>query len=84
MPPCSRTSGAPAPAAAAGDDLTKLSGVGPVLEKRLHELGVTSFAQIAAWTPEDMEKMDEALNIKGRVERDDWVGQAKALLADKG
>jgi large subunit ribosomal protein L21 len=75
-----------ATAAAEGkaDDLKKLSGVGPVLEKKLHGLGVTSFAEIAAWTPEDVAKMDEAINMKGRIERDDWVAQAKTLIADQG
>ena len=74
---------APAPAHG-GDDLKKLSGVGPVLEKKLHALGVTSFAQIAAWTTEDIARVDESLNFKGRIERDDWVSQAKALMAEQG
>ncbi|WP_411818980.1 50S ribosomal protein L21 [Hyphococcus formosus] len=66
-------------AAAGGDDLKKLSGVGPVLETKLHDAGVTSFAQIAAWGPEDIEKFDELLNFKGRIEREGWVEQAKEL-----
>lgn len=63
----------------AADDLKKLSGVGPVLEKKLNEAGVTSFAQIAAWKKKDIEEMDEKLDFKGRIEREDWVAQAKEL-----
>ena len=66
-------------AAAGGDDLKQLSGVGPVLETKLHEAGVTTFAQIAAWGPEDITKYDELLTFKGRIEREGWVEQAKEL-----
>jgi len=75
-----------APALEAGaptDDLKKLSGVGPALEKKLHALGVTSFDQIAAWTAEDIARIDEALSFKGRIEREDWVAQAKAQIAER-
>ncbi|AVL51707.1 50S ribosomal protein L21 [Roseobacter denitrificans] len=67
-----------APAAGA-DDLKKLSGVGPALEKKLIEGGVTSFAQIAAWTEADVAAMDEKLSFKGRIEREGWIEQAKEL-----
>ena len=70
---------APASAPAGGDDLKKLSGVGPVLEEKLHAAGVTSFAQIAAWGPKDIEEFDEKLSFKGRIEREGWVEQAKKL-----
>jgi small subunit ribosomal protein S2 len=63
------------------DDLKKITGVGPVLEGKLNELGVTRFDQIAAFTAEDLAKIDDLLNFKGRAERDDWVGQAKELAA---
>jgi large subunit ribosomal protein L21 len=73
---------AAAPAAAAGaDDLKQLSGVGPALEKKLHEAGVTTFAQIAAWGADDIAAMDEKLSFKGRIEREGWVEQAKKLAA---
>lgn len=68
-------------AAAAGDDLKKLDGVGPALEKKLIEGGVTSLAQIAGWSADDVAAFDEKLNLKGRIERDGWVAQAKALIA---
>ncbi|MDF1873445.1 50S ribosomal protein L21 [Vannielia sp.] len=64
---------------AAGDDLKQLSGVGPALEKKLHEAGVTTFAQIAAWGADDIAEMDEKLSFKGRIEREGWVDQAKKL-----
>ena len=69
-----------APKAAAGaDDLKELSGVGPALEKKLHENGVTSFAQIAAWNEADVEAFGEKLSFKGRIEREGWIEQAKNL-----
>ncbi|MEM6342151.1 MAG: helix-hairpin-helix domain-containing protein, partial [Pseudomonadota bacterium] len=55
------------------------SGVGPALEKKLLEAGVTTFAQIAAWTEEDVAAMDEKLSFKGRIEREGWIDQAKEL-----
>ncbi|MGZ2257987.1 50S ribosomal protein L21 [Roseobacter sp. A03A-229] len=63
----------------AADDLKKLSGVGPALEKKLLEAGVTTFAQIAAWTDADVAAMDEKLSFKGRIEREGWIEQAKEL-----
>lgn len=70
-----------AKSSSAADDLKKLSGVGPVLEKKLNEAGVTTFAQIAAWGADDIAKMDEQLSFKGRIEREGWVEQAKKLAA---
>ncbi|MEM6586806.1 MAG: 50S ribosomal protein L21 [Pseudomonadota bacterium] len=64
---------------AAGDDLKQLSGVGPALEKKMHEAGVTTFAQVAAWTEADVAAMDEKLSFKGRIEREGWIEQAKKL-----
>jgi large subunit ribosomal protein L21 len=72
---------AAAPAAAGADDLKALSGVGPALEKKLLAAGVTSFAQIAAWTEADIAEFDEKLSFKGRIEREGWVEQAKELAA---
>jgi large subunit ribosomal protein L21 len=59
------------------DDLKQLSGVGPAIEKKLHDAGITSFAQIAAWTEADVADMDEKLSFKGRIDREGWVEQAK-------
>ena len=64
------------------DDLKKIKGVGPKLEALLHALGVFHYDQITAWGPDDIVWMDENLNgFKGRVSRDDWVAQAKALTS---
>lgn len=70
-------------AAAAADDLKQLSGVGPALEKKLIEAGVTTFAQIAGWKKADVAAMDEKLSFKGRIEREGWIEQAKKLAAEK-
>jgi len=66
-------------ASTGGDDLKQLSGVGPALEKKLHAEGITTFAQIAAWTPEQAEEFGEKLNFKGRIEREGWIAQAQEL-----
>lgn len=76
---------APAPAKAATaskpDNLRRLIGIGPVNEKLLKGQGVTTFAQIAAWTPAEIERIEHALQFGGRVEREHWVEQAKLLAA---
>ncbi len=61
------------------DDLKLISGVGPVLEGKLHALGITTYAQIAKFKKADIVRVDDVLNFKGRIERDEWVKQAKAL-----
>ena len=59
--------------------LKLISGVGPKIEGTLHELGIFTYAQVAAWKKAEREWVDGYLNFKGRIERDDWVKQAKAL-----
>ena len=66
-------------AEAVADDLTTLAGIGPKLAQALAERGVTTFAQLAAWTAEDEARFDEELSLKGRVARDAWIAQAKRL-----
>jgi NADH-quinone oxidoreductase subunit E len=61
------------------DDLKMIAGVGPKIEKILHELGIFTFAQVAAWKKAEREWVDGYLKFSGRIERDDWVKQAKAL-----
>ena len=63
------------------DDLKKISGVGPKLEEKLNNLGIYHFSQIENFSAEDIEKVDGELNFKGRIEREDWLGQAKILAA---
>jgi len=64
------------------DDLKRIKGVGPKLEALLHSLGVYHFDQIAAWTEGEIAWVDYHLEgFNGRIERDDWVAQAKAIIA---
>jgi large subunit ribosomal protein L21 len=63
----------------AADDLKKISGVGPALEKKLNAAGVTRYDQIAGFSADDVARVDEALRLGGRITRDDWVAQAKTL-----
>ncbi len=56
------------------DDLKKIYGIGPVLEKRLNDLGVYFFREIAMWTKEDILRYEEHLKeFRDRIERDHWV-----------
>jgi NADH-quinone oxidoreductase subunit E len=61
------------------DDLKLISGVGPKLEGTLHSLGIYTFAQVAKWKKAEREWVDGYLKFKGRIDRDDWVKQAKVL-----
>lgn len=73
---------APAAAPASADDLSRIKGVGPKLVALLAELGVTSFAQIAAWSDADVSRIDDQLGrFKGRITRDQWIAQAQLLAA---
>ena len=67
---------APKKVAKAEDDLTKISGVGPVIVGKLEALGITTFQQVADFTAQDIERVEGELNFKGRIERDEWVKQA--------
>ena len=64
----------------APDDLTKLTGVGPQLEKKLNEAGIFHYWQVAAMQPADVEQLDKDAKLNGRVERDGWIGQARGML----
>lgn len=63
----------------AADDLKVISGIGPKMEHVLNGLGVRSYEKIASWGDKDIAGIEDALGFKGRVGRDDWVGQAAAL-----
>jgi large subunit ribosomal protein L21 len=76
------------PAAAAAedgfvDDVKLIGGVGPTLEKKLAGAGITSLRQIAEWTEADLARYDEELELRGRAARDEWIEQAKDLIAGK-
>ncbi|HEY7805635.1 MAG TPA: hypothetical protein VIC34_00410 [Croceibacterium sp.] len=70
------------PAAASADDLRQIKGVGPKLATLLNSLGVTSYAQIAAWDDAEINRIDAQLGaFQGRIRRDDWPAQARLLAA---
>jgi predicted flap endonuclease-1-like 5' DNA nuclease len=70
------------PRAKRRDDLRRIRGIGPVIERSLNELGIESWEQIANLTKSDIERLTAAIAaFPGRIERDDWVGSARRLLA---
>ncbi|WP_298842133.1 NADH-quinone oxidoreductase subunit E [uncultured Roseobacter sp.] len=72
-----------APREGGADDLKRIKGVGPKLEKMLNGIGIYHFDQVAAWTPEHVAWADQNLvGFKGRVSRDNWVAQAIVLAAE--
>lgn len=72
----------PEPVAAASDDLTRMKGVGPRLADRLNGVGISSFAQLAALSPEDADALDAQLgDFQGRIHRDRWIEQAGYLAS---
>lgn len=64
------------------DNLKKINGLGDELERRLNKLGVTKYDQIANLSDEDIARIDESLNLQGRMEDDDWIGQARSLAVE--
>lgn len=90
-PPPQETTPEPAPAPApepvqkpaatvTGDTLTQIKGLGPKIATMLNDQGITTFAQIAAWTDSDIDRVDATLGrFAGRIRRDQWVEQAKLL-----
>jgi large subunit ribosomal protein L21 len=70
---------APAAAAEGADNLKKLTGIGPALEKKLNSAGITTYAQIAALTDAQIADLEEQLSLAGRFAKDGWVEQAKEL-----
>lgn len=66
-------------AAASPDNLKQIKGIGPQIEAKLNAAGITTFAQIAAWTKKQQAEFAEQLSFAGRIEREQWVSQAKIL-----
>jgi large subunit ribosomal protein L19 len=64
------------------DDLKLIKGITPELEAQLNKLNVVKFEQIAAFSDEDITNVDEALKLDGRIEKEDWIGQAQRLMAE--
>ncbi|MES9994086.1 MAG: hypothetical protein ABW098_19210 [Candidatus Thiodiazotropha sp.] len=79
--PAVKKTRAPRKSAATADNLQMIKGIGTVIEKKLHDSGVNSYAQIAAWGSKEIEEFSQRLNFKGRIEREGWVEQAKELMA---
>jgi small subunit ribosomal protein S2 len=65
----------------APDDLSKLPGIGPQLEKKLNENGIFHFWQLAALTEKEAEELDGELKLGGRLQRDGWIAHSRELLA---
>ncbi len=61
------------------DDLKVIKGIGPKLESLLHEIGVRTYEQIAAFPSDYISQLDDFLSFTGRIDRDNWVGQAAEL-----
>ncbi len=64
------------------DKLSELTGVGPKIVEKLNKIGIYHFSQIAEWTPAHVTWVDQELDLKGRIERDDWIGQAKKSASE--
>jgi NADH-quinone oxidoreductase subunit E len=71
----------PATRARKADDLKQISGIGPKLEQVLNARGIRTLAEIAAWSDVDIARVDQELGFDGRIARDGWVAEAKALTA---
>ena len=80
-PPASASAPAASGEAGSGDDLTAIRGLGRVKAARLAEAGVTSYAQLAAWSDDDIADIGLRIGTSpGQIKREDWVGQARSLL----
>lgn len=79
-----RPAGLNGPRAGGADDLKRIKGIGPKLEQQCHAMGIYHFDQIAGWTADEIAWVNQNLEgFTGRVVRDDWVAQARQLLADR-
>ncbi len=65
----------------AAEDLKRIRGIGVLIEKKLNAMGVTSYGQIANWSAADIDRVSQMLDFKGRIERENWVEQARILAA---
>jgi predicted flap endonuclease-1-like 5' DNA nuclease len=63
------------------DDLKRIRGIGVLIEKKLNSMGVTAYEHIANWTADDIDRISQSLDFKGRIERENWVEQARILSA---
>lgn len=79
-----RPQGLAAPRGQAGDDLKLIKGIGPVNETKLNQLGVYHFDQIADWNRQEVRWTGTYLAFPGRIDREDWQGQARGLVSQQG
>ena len=79
-----RPKGLEAPRDDRPDDLTKIKGIGPVNQRRLNDLGVWHYDQVAAWSPTEVAWVSAYLAFPGRIDRENWVGQAADLAGSRG
>ncbi|HJU32299.1 MAG TPA: cell envelope biogenesis protein TolA, partial [Hyphomicrobiaceae bacterium] len=63
------------------EDLKRIRGIGVLIERRLNQLGVVSYEQIANWTADEIARVSQSLDFKGRIERENWVEQARILAS---
>jgi predicted flap endonuclease-1-like 5' DNA nuclease len=63
------------------DDLKRIRGIGVLIEKKLNSLGITSYEQVANWSAADVERLSDVLDFKGRIERENWIEQARILAS---
>lgn len=63
------------------DDLKRIRGVGVLIERKLNSMGINSYSQIANWTSAEIDRVSQVLDFKGKVERENWVEQARILSA---
>jgi NADH-quinone oxidoreductase subunit E len=82
--PATKSTRTAAKAAAPLDDLKKISGIGPRLEQELNLRGIVGYADIVTLSKAAVKKLDSELGLDGRITKDDWAGQARALSGGKG
>lgn len=63
------------------EDLKRIRGIGVLIEKKLNSLGVNGYEQVANWTSADIDRISQILDFKGRIERENWVEQARILAS---
>jgi predicted flap endonuclease-1-like 5' DNA nuclease len=63
------------------EDLKRIRGIGVLIENRLNTMGVVAYEQIANWTAADIDRVSQSLDFKGRIERENWVEQARILAS---
>ena len=66
---------------ASAEDLKRIRGIGVLIEKKLNQMGIVAYEQIANWTAEDIDRISQSLDFKGRIERENWVEQARILAS---